>query len=82
MSCRYLSVSFHVATGGALILTIMDEDDLSMSVNSDIVKKILCLEKIMNAKPARLASTRTNLVKNGYPDGSKKVHEKVRDKIK
>lgn len=41
-------------------------------------------KKMMNAKPARLASARTNLGKNGYLDGPKKrnLHAKVRDKTK
>lgn len=51
----------------------MDWDDLPMPVNSDIIKKILCLKK-MNTKPARLELVRTNLRKNGYPEGPKKVN--------
>lgn len=40
-------------SGGALIITTMDREELPLAVNSDAVTKILCLEK-EDKKPAKL----------------------------
>lgn len=58
-------------SGVALILTAMDGDDLPMPMNPNIVKKYYAQKKL-SIKPDRLELVRTNLGKNGYPDGSKK----------
>ena len=39
--------------GGALILTDMDGEDVPLSVNSDLVKKILCIKDPLSRKPTR-----------------------------